>query len=529
MQLLGDEKFFYGHILGMTERLQYISGGFQERRTYPVSSRVDGGQPARRRSAHVLKKPERSEVDYFFSKEWVADEVRRVKSQRLAPGETPWYHLAGTGFWVKEQVANLIKNTPDAGDALFPSVLELELTKVRDDVQKFEEEYLQQMASIRWNLAWGEVGGQKRVICPDYGGVLWESATGKNEREGVVYDTLFGNPDKGIIGVEEKLRDAPNDTFVVMVSPEGWSGLLDADGRKIRYPESQVYAIHKKPDGELETYTFRYDATIFQSEELQRRLGLTVNPDPDQKERIKQTFSNVAFINPREERAAIHSFADLINVMQETVGGRPIAYGGDGNPKTFDQIREFITDPQVAEYHPLTEKLIDRFANYARWVFTQQLSPEDLEINLQIAMALTPLHMNRVYRDEAKDMSFEEGRVFNSPQARSQHGRIGQPGSETRLINLATRGMDYQTEKTDLQKRPGCAGGGEEERDAKSMGGSRKGVVGNEVFNGLTDNYFDHEGNCVNCGGGPKPLGPCNICIPCDAGMGGKGGMLMAS
>jgi len=33
---------------------------------------------------------------------------------------------------------------------------------------------------------------------------------------------------------------------------------------------------------------------------------------------------------------------------------------------------------------------------------------------------------------------------------------------------------------------------------------------------------FDHEGTCVVCQGGPKALGPCDICISCDASLGEK-------
>jgi hypothetical protein len=42
----------------------------------------------------------------------------------------------------------------------------------------------------------------------------------------------------------------------------------------------------------------------------------------------------------------------------------------------------------------------------------------------------------------------------------------------------------------------------------------------------------DHEGECVVChnkpDGEPRKLGPCNICISCDAEMGGEGVKVLA-
>jgi hypothetical protein len=455
----------------------------------------------------------RNSPEHMFSKEWLQSEVAKERKKPARYGETPWYHLSGTGFWVQEQVGQLMRNVSTVGREAFPDVLELELSKVTEDVKSFEREYLQQLASLKFNLAWQERDGEMRIVCPDYKGaakedqqgVLWESVTSPLEREGAVSKALFGDKEKGIKGVEEKLRDADPGTVAVMVSPPGWSGFSDADGKAIRYPETQVYTIHKKDDGSLQAYTFRYDATIEQNEELQQKLGLEIPESHGQKDRIKKMLGNVAIIQPidavRAELAgkpAIRSFEDVVTLMQESVGGREVMYDGDGNQKTFDEVREQLANPEgFAHEHPLTGKLIDRFLDYARWRFQQGGTRAEIEKDLQISLALTPLHLNKLYRDIenlAPDVSQSIGRRLETMSA----------GDSIRNLEKYIRnGVDYDAAKKDLADRPGCAGGGGSNTYVTSMGVSRKAESGQEWF------------SCSECGwkaDGPIGESACGGC-----------------
>jgi len=481
-------------------------------------------RPVRREGFNSsIREQEREQQAHFLTKGWLHSEVARIRSEPIPAGETPWYHLSGTGFWVKQQVSQLLRNTVEVGRDAYPAVLDLELAKVKVDVEKFEEEYLQQMASLKWNLSWDERNGQQRIICPDYGNALWESTTSKDERHGVVHETLFGDSAKGTIGVEGWLREAPGNSFAIIVSPRGWSGLHDADGKNIRYPETQVYAIQKKDDGSLQAYTFRYDADIYQNEALQRKLGLNVEDTGHQLDRIKNTVTNVAFITPedanrieQEGGKAIRGFGDLVDVMEEVVGTE-VAYGEGGVVKTFADIRDFLAHPEkYSRRHPLTEKLISRFQDYARDRLAQEGSRQEIEHDLQIALALTPLHLNRLYRED------EHGPTYMY-SGNNLQGIISRDPSLDRLVRYAVKGINYQQERDDLRTRPGCAGGGEKSK-VTSMGSSRNG----ESTSGTEDYDYDHEGDCVSCHNEPdkKPrmLGPCDICAPCDAKMGGKGG-----
>jgi hypothetical protein len=454
------------------------------------------------------KKEEKSDI---FSKEWLQQEVARERKKTIPTGETPWYHLPGTGFWVKEQVSQLLRNVTSAGRETFPKVLERELDKVSVDTYAFEDEYLKQMVNLRWNLALEVVDGEQRIICPDYGNGTLASATSKKERDGVVYETLFGNKKKGIKGFEQEMIDASVGTTGILTSTEGWSDLEDAEGKPIVYPESQIYVIKKVAEDRLQAYTFRYNANISQNEAFQRSLGLSISKSEDQKERIKNTFRNFAIITSevsdqaeKEGRKSVRDFSDVVSLMQEAVGGREEAYKG----KTFGDMHAFLEHPErFTRRHPLTERLITRFQEYASWRLTQGGKFEDIETDLQIALAFNPTQLGKLYREEGNVTINDNGNGISEGVAKNRLVMFTQmPG-----------GINYQKELAHLQELPGCAGGSK--KSVFSMGASRPGEVGNSSG----DYDFDHEGTCVVCNGGPKLLGPCNICIPCDAKLGGKG------
>jgi hypothetical protein len=422
---------------------------------------------------------EKVEEEFFLSPKWLAEEVAKEKQKTKSDDETPWYHLAGTGFYVKEQVSQLLRNTKETSAEIVPDILEIELSKVKVDMEAFEHEYLKQMASLTWNLEWKTVNGQERIICPDYGDVLWESVTDKKEREGAVYETLFGDPDKGTEGVEGWLRTAPPDSFAVIVSSKGWSGMMDANNQPIVYPESQVYAIKKLEDGSLQAYTFRYDANISQNETLQRKMGLHVDDAPNHRERIKMMDRNVAFIKGDDPERKVGSFEDIVSLMQESVGGRAEASKG----KPFEDIFSFLQNPEkYSTIHPLTTKLIKRFQEYAKSQLSDEQSIEETELNLQIAQAISILQMNRLYREEEQAYPYHDNAERN----------VTKWNQRTRLSRI-----DYVAEKVDLGRRPGCAPRGGSVW-ATSMGSSRAAILGGSNGEGFT---------CPECGYFAKVLG----------------------
>ncbi len=439
-------------------------------------------------------------------------EVQRNRLEPLSSREVPWYYLSSTGFFVKNQTDGFIsglKRRMRTGER-FDTALDSELVKIKVDVEAFEDEYLKQLAGLRWDIGWKEIDGKQRIVAKAYNHALLEGVTGKSEREGAVYDLWFtGNPSNKVPGVEVWLQTAPKNSLAVIVSPEGWSGLSTPDGKPIHYTETQVYVAKTKRDGELEAYTFRCEANILQNEQLQRKLGLVVSNAPNQKEQIKQMLKNVAFFRGDNPKAHIKNMEDVVSAMEEAKGS-PIAFKG----KTFDDMRAFLRNPQdFLHRHDKTPELIAQFEEFVKWEFSQGHSERETTTNLQIALALTILKLNKLYREKEQirvpfeitdgaiyDNHYYGGRIF--PYAYVKNDRL-----------------DYKSEVEDLKKRGGCAGGGSDSKEEKSsvssMGSSR---IGETVSSTSTKDYsFDHEGTCVVCSKGPKKLGPCDICETCDA------------
>lgn len=421
--------------------------------------------------------------------------VHEVLTNRepLRAGEVPWYYLSGTGFFVKNQTDSFIsglKQRVRTGER-FDTALDSELVKVKVDIEAFEDEYLKQLAGLKWNIGWKEVDGRKRIVAKAYNNTLLENVTSKSEREGAVHELW--------VNVEKWLQTAPENSLAVIVSPDGWSGLSTPDGKPIRYIETQVYAVKTKKNGELEAYTFRNDANIFQNEQLQRKFGLVVPNATSQKEQIKQTLKNVAFFRGDNPNNKIKNMEDVVDAMEE-VKGNSIAIKG----KSFGDIRAFLRDPQdFLQRHDKTPELTAQFEEFVKWEFSQGHPEQETTTNLQIALALTILKLNKLYREKEQTKIFPERtygeRIF--PYAYVKNDR-----------------MDYKSEIEDLKKKGGCAGGGtsrEEKSNVDSMGSSR---IGETVSPTSSEDYsFDHEGTCVVCNSGPKKLGPCDICESCDA------------
>lgn len=424
-------------------------------------------------STRRLEKPK---SEYFFSKDWLKNEVNNLQKDPIPEREVPWYYLSGTGFWVKEQVTNLIQHVHEAGRDAFPGSLELELAKTKVDIEAFEQEYLKQMLTLKWNIAWGDNG---QLIATDYGNVSLRSTTGKEEREGVVWEALFGDEEKGTTGAEGWLRTAPADSFAIVVSPAGWTNLFTKKGEAINHKENQIYALRTKEDGTLDSLTFRIEATPEQIEAFQRDLGRTIPKTYNSRDRIKQIQLNVACLTPEDASKLenpVNSFNDLIDLMQKAVGDRPDAYQG----KSFDEMRIFLQDPKKFTHgHPLTPLLIDRLQGFVRDEFATAQSAEDLTRRLEIAHAITILHQNKMYREEEE----EEERTGKKRENNERGMR-----SRDVLLNEghSAGGMDYLEEQRKLKQRPGCGGGG----TTTSMGSSRLGEI---------DKSSSKDGQCVTC------------------------------
>jgi hypothetical protein len=457
--------------------------------------------------------------DYFLSPNWLVDNVNAEMRKPPTPGETPWRFLAGTGFWTRQQARQLVRNTAGAMSEVAPNVLDLELRKVRQDKEAFIKEYFEKMNALKMNLAIKEIDGRPRIVCPDYGDAVWTDLTDTMEREGAVHEALAGNSATGEKGLEAKIIEAPNKSIAIAISNRGWSGMHDADGRSINFPEDQIYTIYKDEEGHLQMYTLRYQAKIAQNEELQRKLGQTVVPTSNTRERIKNMIKNNVVITPEdadrapaEGRKPVRGFLDVIDLMQEVVGGREEAYEG----RTFDEMRFLVNHPEVFQkFHPLIDPLITRFEKYARSEIMKRQPIEQLEEKLQYAMAFTILQMNKLYREEEKTAGKETPSLAVARQTEDlrMHEAV-------MMLGAMNNTSDYHAEVQELKKRPGCAGGGTSNSYKTSMGGSRRAESGEEQYVGEN---AKNDPNLCKCGAGEGPHFHCTAAGCSEAIIVGKG------
>lgn len=446
-------------------------------------------------------------------------EVQEARSQPTVPGEVPWYYLSGTGFFVKTQSDAFFKGLKDREQKgqPFNYSLEKEFSKVKVDIQAFEDEYLKQLAGLKWNIGFKEVAGKKRIVATgEYNDTLLEEITDRSEREGAVYDLWFaGDKSRNIQGVEEWLCNAPKNSLAVIVSPAGWSGLLTHDRKLISFPETQVYVARVDEDGQLAGYTFRSNADIEKNVKLQKRLGLQVDHATSQKEGIKQMVKNVALLSGDNPKNPVKTIDDVVNVIEE-VNDSPVAFEG----KTFADIRTFLRNPEAFSYrHPQMSHLLADLENFVLRGFSRGRPETEIKVDFQIALALTILKLNKLYREQEENHAVarrHEHIVYDSTSIRQNYYN-----NNPDMPFYAVKNLNFASEIEDLRKRGGCAGGGSKENKNgnesgrhNSMGSSRRG----EISTSSEENYsFDHDGICVVCDEGPKPVGPCEICESCDA------------
>lgn len=435
----------------------------------------------------------------------------KTKEQKPAQTEAPWYHLSGTGFNVEPQIQTFIKGYKDRlQNGSNPSeAFNDEFMKIAMDIRAFEHEYLKRLAGLKWEIDFGIVNGEKRIIATGgYQGKLLEEVTAKSERNGSVYEAWYtGDQKRGIPGIEKWLITAPKNSIAVLVSPEGWSGFNTQDNEPILYPESQIYVAQIDENKKLQAYTFRWEAGIHKNEKLQKELGLNVPEVSNQKERIIQTVKNVAFFRGDDPNTSIKTPQDVVRKMEKANGNNPVAFEG----KTFNEIQTFLknTDSYLT-YHSRTPYLISELKkSFQLELNSQNNSEEEKNINLQINLALTILKLNDEYEKQKNKTIYQANSIQNinpndndliKPDPRSLNNKNTIIGNA--IQNLSQKG--------------GCAGGGNSTK-VNSMGSSRSGEINLSGIDSPGEKYkFDRKGKCRLCEEDSKWIGPCNICTDCD-------------
>lgn len=412
------------------------------------------------RNRSVLHRPVRVERELQIPD--LAYEVGRINAQ--GEEEKRLYDLNKTGFHVKDQIRLLMENM-DNGIPLADSI-----QQIKQDVNGFNFEYLQEAPVFGIPLGFKDIDGQKRVVARLYGEKLWVDSTSEIEREGVVRES---------VGAAEKiLATGKPGTLVVIHSGEGWSNyqvkgkdlgaLSDLDvkrgiAQEIKFPDAQTYVAVINPDGSITAVTLKAHMNLSQSEAFVAKLqGKEPEETPllSEKDRIKKVVGNVLKFSSED---GINTDS-IIKTMKHIMGGNTAYRDTLGRERTFDEMRFMVQNPRaLEELSEATERLTGKFSEYAAW--RMGMKDENVTSDLQIALGYTILNLMHEVRGSKKKSVMKKDTPY-------------------RLSADDKPEFNAREMLEDLQEIPGCAGGG---IGVDSAGGKREGVIGESDDLGALD------------------------------------------
>lgn len=393
----------------------------------------------------------------------LAREVIKINSR--GSQEKRIYNLDDTGFHVESQIKLLIENY-NAGVSIQDTIQQIE-----QDINGFNFEYLKEAPVFGIPLEFARVQEQERIVARLYGKKLWVDSVDEIEREGVVK--------KAVKELEEKAVKASPGTMFVIHSGEGWSGyqakgknlekLNHADiksgrAKEIQYPDSQTYVVRINEDRSLTAVTLKANMSLSQSEEFVALLQGEARQKNEErliKERIKEVIGNVVEISPEEGK----KIQDIAKTIKHIVGGNVAYVDSLGRERTFDEMQFMLQSPkQLEELDTITKDLSGRFTDYVKWRLNVQ--DETLQSDLQIALGYTILNLMHEVRGPTREKILEAGRIY----------RVGEE-----VERLA---FDPRVALEELQKLPGCAGGGNSMKIDSLV--PRVGSLGEDEYGGLS-------------------------------------------
>ncbi len=410
------------------------------------------------------------------------EQEKQQKREQSGDRSEPWYYLSRTGFFVYGQVQLFLHDLQQEVQKgkSFGQAVDFCAVKVREDLKGFEEEYLKQLAALKWNIGWTIKDGVQKLKGVDYNDALLDDLTGEKEREGALRAAWFEDkdPEKNANrkhpAIETWLRTADIGSKVLLVSPSGWSGFDD-----FTYPQTQIYYVEVGEGKSLKSFTFRYDVSLGDNEALQKAFGVHVVTAWNERDRIKNMLGNPILIAPDgiplngHSDKKVSSPLDVIDVMQE-IKGSDVAFADNVfGKRTFTQMREIIKNPdKFLVRSQESDLLIETFRAFAKEEFSQGHSKEETTQRLEIALALIVMQVKNVYFGPTNLPS--NGHVPVSTTALREQRLYATSG-------MFQNGLDYVQELEKLRELPGCAGGGSKVR-ISSLGGSRSAENANGTY-----------------------------------------------
>lgn len=320
-----------------------------------------------------------------------------------------WWNINDVGFSMKSQM-RLLAETGDKRSWT---------EQAERDLRGFTLEYLGR--GIVFPVEYTIVNGE--LIDRRYGNRRLLDTVDSSERGGAVKESLSK--------MQEHLVAAQDGEIAVMVSPPGWTGLTMDGGEKIVYEDTQTFYLQKTGDMVLGV-TLRTDFNLPEARMLIKQLTGQELPASAS---VIDCVKAISIINPNTDN--IGSPSDLISVLQKVKKeSRPAEAGYAYKDKPWKNMeRDIDRRQELYEFDEKTGEIINKFKEYV-------LSGNHTQLEIQKALAATFLRLSKYFLVDKK----------------IQYGKIR---TETYARDIAAmRAMTYGQIVEEVQKLPGCAGGG---------------------------------------------------------------------
>ncbi len=364
------------------------------------------------------------------------------------------------------------------------------------NIRAYDDEVIKSKVVLPHLNRFAVVGGRTRIVGSS--GRLMVDVVSPEERKGAVLEAS--------VAIENILLAAENNSFAVLMSPNGWNGFMDKNGEQASpHLNTQVQVFWKDATGQLKGLTFHIDLDYDQAKEVMTRLGVSPEALEGETEEdrlvnivknpaaacLPATYSN-AFEYVLDKILEVRGDGDFRLLQQDTsVEIRTVAEARQGI-KRFDQL--FLGSRKEEEYLAKLKNYVLGEAGNIREQSVQQ------KIICQIENTI--LTLTRIYLQESGKMPILQPSVL--------------AGLRLHPWGVIGNNDGFALERAFLETRAGCPPS-EAALRGISLGFSISSEGSISFSGGVTGEY--HVGTCGKCGNSNVLVGKCRICTTCEKGL----------
>jgi predicted RNA-binding Zn-ribbon protein involved in translation (DUF1610 family) len=343
------------------------------------------------------------------------------------------------------------------GDHQKGEVFEEAFSKIRMDLWGYYLEYIKQQGILPFTNRIKD----GRLVGDFYGDKPIVEVVKEEERDGAVKEAM--------IDLEEKLLEANIGDMIFRISPKGWTGM------GYDYNETQIQLLLKEDENTIRGLTVRTNLNL---PEIMDLINLIVSKR-EWKEwtdslRYKPENEVLKVITASNFSLGQRNLTDLIELIAQITENKD----HQGND-LIEQFRQWISTDQNFNFYDQIVNLIDWLKFNLSKIY-QKEQPSLEEISRLLAFALIQLGEKERREKKMRQIPFVANNSFSF---------------DTRYYPPT---INYQETFNYLLAQPGCAGGGESQKDG--LFGSIKltpfGTIG--IENSGSDRYPDYQ--CPHCG-----------------------------